>query len=159
MRHVLSNSAHNTIPLSKEVEVLELYLKLEQARMGNRFQYQVKRSSLIDDDFVQVPPLLLQPFVENAIWHGIQPKQGEGLLNICIQPAAEEGVLIQVEDNGIGRKASCELRPVNERHQSKGIEITLNRLLALNSNNKIEYTDLKKEDGSAAGTAVAIYLY
>lgn len=102
MRLVLENSRHEEVPLTQDLEALRLYMDLEQARMNNRFRYEVDIDPAIDEEATLVPPLVLQPFVENAIWHGLSRKEGAGLLRLSVKQ--RDGALTMiVEDDGAGR--------------------------------------------------------
>lgn len=79
MRNILENSRKETIPLRQELETIKLYLDLEAVRMENKFDYRIQISTDIDTENVQIPPLVIQPFLENAIWHGINHKEGKDL--------------------------------------------------------------------------------
>lgn len=104
MRLVLENSRHDEVPLAQDLEALRLYMDLEQARMNNRFRYEVDIDPTIDQDNTMVPPLVLQPFVENAIWHGLSRKDGVGLLRLSVRQR-DGALLMSVEDDGVGRKS------------------------------------------------------
>ena len=124
MRRVLDLSAHQRIPLSDELETLELYLELEALRLKNRLHYRIDVDSEVETDLVTVPPLLLQPFVENAIWHGIAPKNGAGNIDIRVENGAHDQLLhVSILDDGVGLRN--DIRP---NHDSKGIRITRERL-------------------------------
>ncbi|MBK8498695.1 MAG: histidine kinase [Flavobacteriales bacterium] len=104
MRLVLENSRHNEVPLVQDMEALRLYMDMERARLNNRFQYAIEIDPEIDQENIMVPPLVLQPFVENAIWHGLSRKEGEGHLLLTVKQ--EGGMLVMaIEDDGVGRNA------------------------------------------------------
>lgn len=128
MRLVLENSRHEEVPLVQDVEALRLYLDLEQARMNNRFEYEVQIDQAIDQDNTMVPPLVLQPFVENAIWHGLSRKDEVGLLRLSVRQVG--GILVMtVEDNGVGREAATgQTDPKTPSKISMGTVITRERL-------------------------------
>ncbi|MEZ4778813.1 MAG: histidine kinase [Flavobacteriaceae bacterium] len=133
MRSVLENSEEDFIPLSKEIELLELYVKLEHFRFKDKFDYEITVDEHINiEDFV-IPPMLLQPYVENAVWHGLRYKEGKGKLNIRFQQKDAETVVISIEDDGIGRKKSKELKTDNQKKQkSKGMGNIQKRISILN---------------------------
>lgn len=127
MRLTLEYSDQKAITLSEDLQALELYLQLEAARLNNKFTYEIKVDEEIDIDNTMVPPMLLQPFVENSIWHGIAEKQGEGKISIEIKKEAEMINCI-VEDNGVGRKKTN----ADKGKKSMGMKITKARIDILN---------------------------
>lgn len=161
-RQILTVSGKKQIPLSTEIEILNKYLELEKMRFQNDFEYQVTFSDQIDEDYTQLPPMLIQPFAENSIKHGLLHKQGLKKLNIHFELSANEDFLLcTIEDNGIGRKKSAEIKQENlTRHASFSTTAIEQRLELLNKNLKlnhlIEYTDLIDENGMAAGTRVIV---
>lgn len=133
MRLVLENSRHNEVPLDSDMEALRLYMDLERARLNNRFTYEVDIDTSIDQEATLVPPLILQPFVENAIWHGLSKKQGEGRLKIDVRRSGEM-LVITIDDDGVGRSAAPVPDPsVQGGKASLGTSITRERLAALGS--------------------------
>lgn len=130
MRMTLENSVHNTISLTDELNALEGYIQLEARRLKNKFTYEIQVDDVIEKDETMVPPMILQPFVENSIWHGISQKQGRGHIIIHIE---EEGEMLKcsIEDDGIGRgKATQQNYP--EKNKSLGMKITAARIGLLN---------------------------
>lgn len=104
MRSVLENSEEDFIPLAKELELLELYVKLEHSRFSDKFDYEIEVDDKIDIAAFQIPPMLLQPYIENAIWHGLRYKEEKGFLKIKVRQVTNDLLEICIEDNGIGRK-------------------------------------------------------
>jgi two-component system LytT family sensor kinase len=134
MRSVLENSDEDFIPLIKEVELLELYLKLEHNRFKDTFDYQINIDKTIDLEQFSIPPMLLQPYIENAIWHGLRYKKEKGTLEISFKKKDVETILISIIDTGIGRKKSQELKTKNQlKHKPKGMSTIKNRIAILNS--------------------------
>ncbi|HEY1039663.1 MAG TPA: histidine kinase, partial [Bacteroidia bacterium] len=162
MRLILNNSEKSVVTLKEELDAMKLYIELEQMRFQNRFQFRITVSDEIDTEFEQIPTMLIQPYVENAILHGLNPKPGEGLLQIDIRLAA--GVMIcSIIDNGIGREKSAENRRLSAKeHKSMGMSITKQRLQILNtinnSNLSVRINDLKDEKGLPLGTKVDIFI-
>ena len=162
IRNVLQNSKRSLISLSEELEVLQLYLELEQVRFDHKFEFSTHLDKAIDTQILQVPPMIIQPYLENAIWHGLMHKSGQGLLNIDLQMKADK-LQITIEDDGIGREKS---RAINASRKSGkkslGMEITSTRIeminLLNNMNAEHQITDLVNPDGSAAGTRVTLTL-
>lgn len=122
IRKILENSGRTSISLKEEIETLELYLKLEQFRCKNKFSYTIEIDKAIDQYYLMIPSLIIQPFVENAIWHGVIPSEKQGLITISCEKIAE-GIRVTVKDNGVGIQ-----EPKKSRHVSKGIEITEKRI-------------------------------
>jgi len=162
VRRILDNSKNLSIPLDSEINALRLYLDLESMRFNGTFTYDIQTDDEIDLEEVFIPPLILQPFVENSIWHGLTPKEGKG--NLLIQIYPENGNLkCIVQDDGIGRRASRRLKTDNgTTHQSKGFKLTTNRIKLAHHDFHIENTirviDLVDADGNAAGTRVEVLL-
>ncbi|HEY5773489.1 MAG TPA: histidine kinase [Chitinophagaceae bacterium] len=163
MRMVLENSKQVLIPLEEEVKCLELYIQMEQFRCKNSFTYYVKYHDGVNTEEAMIPPLLLQPFVENAIWHGVNPKEGDSRIGIEFFQR-EETLYCVIKDNGIGRKKASELKSqLSEHHKSMGLEITKERLAILgeqgSDESPVEIEDLYDENSNAAGTKVTIRIF
>jgi len=134
MRSVLENSDEDFIPLTKEIELLELYTKLEHFRFKDKFDYEIKVDEKIALEEYVIPPMLLQPYVENAVWHGLRYKKEKGFLSIEFIQETHETIKIVISDNGIGRKKSMELKTENQKKQkSKGMGNTRKRITILNT--------------------------
>lgn len=160
MRSVLENSEEDFISLTKELELLELYVKLEHSRFPDKFEYEIKVDEHIDVAAFQIPPMLLQPYIENSIWHGLRYKEEKGYLKIDLEKLNQETIQITIADNGIGRKKSASLKTNNQKKQkSKGMGNIKKRVAILNDMYKdkvdVHISDLK-EDGS--GTKVVFIL-
>ncbi len=133
MRTVLENSDEDFIPFSKELELLRLYTKLEHSRFPEKFDYEVIIEDGIDINAFEIPPMLLQPYIENAIWHGLRYKEEKGYLKINVKQLTPELLQIEITDNGIGRRKSAELKTQNQRKQrSKGMGNIKKRITILN---------------------------
>jgi LytS/YehU family sensor histidine kinase len=140
MRSVLENSEKDFVPLNEEIEVLSLYIKLEHHRFNNKFDYAIEIDSSLVVDNYKVPPMLIQPYLENAVWHGLRYKEEKGFLKVNIS-ANNEAVIVLIEDNGIGRTKSQELKTKNQKQtESMGLK---NIQARLNIINEIYKTDLK----------------
>ncbi len=133
MRSVLENSEEDFIPLFKEIELLQLYVKLEHFRFKDKFDYTITVDERINvEDFV-IPPMLLQPYVENAVWHGLRYKEEKGKLEIDLKQTDPETIAITITDDGIGRKKSKELKTDHQKNQkSKGMGNIRKRISILN---------------------------
>ncbi len=163
MRQILDNSRKSSITLEEEVQTLENYLLIEQFCNGQRFQYQINVSEALEQDFISLPPMILQPFVENAIKHGMRGLSDDSEGKINIQFNEKDGVLeCIVEDNGIGREKSAELNRISKEtyHESTALAVTTDRLEHLKAegiSTPLEIVDLY-EDGAATGTRIIIRL-
>ncbi len=134
MRAVLENSEQDFIPLSKELELLKLYTKLEHSRFEEKFDFEINVAENVKVDDFQIPPMLVQPYIENAIWHGLRYKEEKGYLKINLNQPDPETIQITIEDNGIGRKRSGELKTMNQKKQnSKGMGNIKKRIEILNN--------------------------
>lgn len=160
IRNVLDNSQLNSIPVSKEIRMLENYLELEKLRFADQFSYSITVDPELDPDFTDIPTMVLQPFVENAIWHGLLHKKERGKVDIRFHKK-EDSVLCIIEDNGIGRERSATQRQTGEEHHSRGLQITRDRLALynrrFNMNATFDIEDLYNEDGLPAGTRANIW--
>lgn len=162
IRLILDNSSNELIPLSKELSALELYIGMEELRFENRFRHRISISADVNPDSVQVPPLLVQPFVENAIWHGLMLQKNDPRLEIEVE-RSNGSIRIRVDDNGIGRERSRSIRSESVLpRRSIGMELARNRLKHLNAqyrtNAGFTVTDKTNGNGESAGTRVEIVL-
>jgi len=162
LRMVLDTSEKNLILLNSEIEMCMLYLELESMRFKNSFEYSIQVDSGIDADTVFIPSLLMQPFIENAIWHGLLQKDGEKQLSIRFSEQHGKLVCI-IHDNGIGRKRSAEIKAqkIGSQHfASRGMEMARQRIENLHADGAhdttIEITDCTDARGNATGTTVRI---
>ncbi len=134
MRAVLENSDEDFIPLKKEIELLELYTKLEHFRFKDKFDYTISLDETIAVDDYQIPPMLLQPYIENAVWHGLRYKTGKGHLHINIDKKNDSEITITIADDGIGRERSKDLKTDHQKKQnSKGMGNIKKRVAILNA--------------------------
>ncbi len=161
MRSILENSRAAEIPLQKEIDLLDNYLAIEQFSRPGKFQYKLEIDPSIDTEEVNIPPMMIQPFVENSIIHGVNHLKSEGLITLIFKKE-ENHLLCTVRDNGIGREASAKMKEQKARkHKSVALEVTKERLGFLNQKNDAKsliFRDLNNDDGSAAGTEVLIRL-
>lgn len=161
MRFTLDNSMHSAIPLRDELEALKLYLELEALRLQGSFTYNIDYGT--DESILEtrIPTLMIQPFVENAIWHGIMLKPDKsGHVQVTIREM-DNLVLCTIEDNGVGREEARKIQEAsNKAHRSRGFQITQQRIDLLNSmygqKFNIQITDLYSADGKPQGTRVSI---
>ena len=160
MRNVLENSEEDFIPFTKELELLRLYVKLEHSRFPEKFDYKIEVADNVQVDAFEIPPMLLQPYVENAIWHGLRYKEEKGMLRITVAQIEEHLLQITVADNGIGRKKSAALKTQHQKKQkSKGMGNIKKRIAILNTmyENKVDVTISDLED-HGIGTKVVLKL-
>ncbi|MEO7990593.1 MAG: histidine kinase [Chryseolinea sp.] len=157
MRLVLENSQEDFIPLQKEQEILSLYLKLEHYRFRDKFDYEIKVDETINTEAIQIPPMLIQPYIENAVWHGLRYKNKKGKLFLHF--FKQNGNLVaEITDDGIGRKRSAELKTENQKkHNSTGLKNIEERLAIINKVYKLNYR-VHIEDRQDSGTRVSVYL-
>jgi tetratricopeptide (TPR) repeat protein len=161
MRVVLENSEEDFIPLEKEIELLELYAKLEHFRFKDKFDYSINVDDSIDVQEYQIPPMLLQPYIENAVWHGLRYKTEKGHLNIDISKKNEDEITITVTDDGIGRERSKALKTENQQKQnSKGMGNIKKRVAILNAmyKDKVDISVDDFQDAEDEGTKVVVTL-
>jgi sensor histidine kinase YesM len=162
IRLVLNNSKRTWISLEEETDMLGLYLDMEKLRFKDAFNYKLSCDENIDPSGLFIPPLLLQPFVENAIWHGLMHKKGNGLVSISFKV---EGNILHciIVDNGVGRSfAAAAGSKSSQTHKSMGIRITRERLALINGDIdddqviSFNIEDLFDDAGQAAGTKVSL---
>ena len=160
MRLILTNSGSNFIPLKEEIKSLRHYLDLEKLRFDDKFEYEINVDKRIDQEFIEIPPMIVQPYVENAIIHGILYKTGKGFISIHFTPG-EKSIHCVVTDNGIGREKSREMmEKAGMQRKSTGMYITKARLEMLNQELHDQFavnvTDMKDDDGNPTGTKVEL---
>lgn len=163
VRIILNNSNKPTVTVGEDLEALKLYLELEQMRFEDKFDYEIIIDASVDTDYDIMPPLLTQPYVENAILHGLNPKPDKGKLTIAFT-SKNNFLICTITDNGIGREKSAEIKrtmPIS-KHKSLGMQITEDRLKILNDMNNsklsVNITNLKDGNGNSLGTRVELYI-
>lgn len=162
MREVLENSTHRLISLQDEVDTLKLYIEMEQLRFANKFTYTIEADDNFNFDDFSIPPLILQPYVENAICHGFLHKEGQGHLKIQFKDN-QDSLLCIIDDDGVGRAYSTNLKSSrNTGHKSRGLEITASRLKifnkSINENDVVKYIDKVDANGNSLGTRIEIII-
>lgn len=162
LRQILDGSNHSTVSLKEEIDLLKNYIELESLRFNGRFAYELTVDESLDVYNLEIPILLVQPHVENAILHGLLPKQGQAKLAIHFIDQRDQ-VLCTVEDNGVGRQKSAEMK--SERgvtHQSRGLSIVAERVSHLHGKDSdqqlIQIDDIVNEQNEAMGTRVSILI-
>jgi len=158
IRLILQNSQEPVISLERELEALQLYLELESLRFVNKFEYKIAVQDNIDTAMLKVPPLIIQPYAENAIWHGLMHRRERG--HLVIEAYEEDETLfLKITDDGVGRKRAAELKSKSaSKQKSMGMRITADRIAMLQQQNKtsITITDLVLADGTDGGTEVLL---
>ncbi len=165
LRLVLQHADKNFITLDEEIKVVKMYLEIESLRFKDSFRYEIIMDESLDQEEILIPSLLLQPFVENAIWHGLLNKEGEKKLDIHFTNIGDTHLRCEITDNGVGRKKAAEIKNKQtsaESFESKALQIIHDRLKLLEQKTgrlaTVEITDLYINDGPAlaAGTKVVI---
>ncbi len=158
MRNTLENSNKDFTPLTTELEQLKEYLELEHMRFQDKFTYQIQIDESLDMEAILIPNMLIQPQLENAIWHGLRYKENSGLLTLTIQKKASS-LSVVIEDNGIGLTKSRELKTKHQReHHSRGLTNTYERIHLLNSLYNCHITiDITEKTGNESGVIVTFH--
>lgn len=161
IRLVLENSRSKQVTLSNELEALRLYLEMEAMRFKDKLRFTIDVNASLDTDLIEIPPLLLQPYVENAIWHGLMHKPEGGLVQVKVEPMQEDCLRITITDDGIGRARATQLKSLSAtRHKSFGMKVTGERISLINrlyqTHTRVQVYDLTDAAGSPAGTEVVL---
>ncbi|WP_238934471.1 tetratricopeptide repeat-containing sensor histidine kinase [Aurantibacter crassamenti] len=163
IRKILESSSLKEIPLAEELETVELYMNIENIRFSNEINFVITIDEAVDPHLIKIPSMILQPFLENALWHGLSSKDGEKNIILVVTKEENEYINISITDNGIGREAAEKLKESKVlKRKSVGIDITKERLANFsrdyqNSFN-VEMIDLYDDDGIASGTKVVLHL-
>lgn len=163
IRNILDHSRTEVIPLTKEIETLKLYIDLEAIRTDNSFAVQYEIDHELLDDNINIPPMLMQPHVENAIIHGLKYLEGKaGILKVTLKNMYDDYIKYSIDDNGIGRQKSIEIKSANAfNHKSYGMDITQNRVNLHNQRYKTNITFIIDDvicDGEICGTKVSFFI-
>lgn len=161
IRLVLENSRSELVPLKNELEALQLYIELEAMRFKQKVQFSISIAPRIDQRFICIPPLLLQPYVENAIWHGLMHKKTGGKVTVDVSQPRENLLHIEITDDGVGRDRASELKSKSAgMHKSFGMQITADRIRIINQlyniQTKAQVVDLVDSFGEPCGTKVIL---
>lgn len=157
-RQVLNRSRDPMTSLEEELNMMQHFLQLEKLRFQDKLDFEIITAPDLDTRMIEVPGLILQPYAENAIWHGIKPKSEAGHLRIAIKKEKKSLICI-IEDNGIGRKKSRELKAaLAKQRASMGMKITEERIQTMGKvkGQSVEIIDLEDENGTALGTRVIL---
>lgn len=161
MRATLENTQKQKIPIKDEIETLELYMGLEKLRLNNKFDYEILVDDEIDIQFEEIPPMLVQPYIENAIWHGISHKKGKGIIKISFRLENENLLKCEIEDNGVGRQKAMEMNKEQQKNKSLGMSITKERLEIINSlkDSKLSVSIVDLEGNNISkGTKIELFI-
>jgi len=160
IRNILDFSKTNAITLGQELESIEIYIQMEQMRFMNKFEYKINVDPLINQENRCIPPHILQPYVENSIWHGLLHKEEIGMITIDIEQE-ENYYVFKVGDNGVGRKKAMLYKTKTATKQkSHGMKITKDRIQLINQLNgkggTVKIIDKEDENGNSLGTVVVV---
>jgi sensor histidine kinase YesM len=162
IRLILDNSMESSVLLERELMALNLYIEIENKRFENKFTWQIEVDPELDTSHLLVPPMVIQPYVENAIWHGLLHKDTPGMLRIRLHKRGSF-LEIDIEDNGVGREAAIDLRSKTSlKTKSHGLDVTAKRIMNFNGDileaEAVRITDLFSPEGKPSGTAVMLKL-
>lgn len=164
IRATLDNARNDRITLEEEISSIKLYLELEAMRFKEKLSYTIQVDDAVDTEFIELPPMLIQPYIENAIWHGLMPKATGGEISVSIWQDSDIALFIEVSDNGIGRARSYEMQQAGRSEKkSHGTRITGDRIALLNEQYGKKVADVSIIDridagNHPAGTTVIIQL-
>jgi len=163
IRIVLENSRSERVTLHNELDMLRLYADMETMRFKQKLSFFVEVEPGVDADFIEIPPLLLQPYVENAIWHGLMHKPEGGTVRVRASQLQENLLQLTITDDGVGRARAAELKSKSANHRkSFGLKMTSERIALVNqlyqTHTQVEIQDLVDTDGQPAGTEVIIQI-
>ena len=161
IRNILDVSKIKEVSLKEELATMDLYMSIENIRFSNEINYQVDINPSMNTDTIKVPPLILQPFLENALWHGLSSKESNKKITLTANKVSDTVVEVNIIDNGIGRSAAAKIKEGKSlKRKSIGIDLTKERLKTFSEDYDDEfsltYHDLTNEDGSPAGTKVSL---
>jgi LytS/YehU family sensor histidine kinase len=161
MRKILESNNKESVTLEEELEIFSKYLEIESLRFNNVFSYSIAIADQIQPGKIKIPHFLIQPFIENAIWHGLLPKEGEKILEISFQYINEKTLRCRINDNGVGRQNSGKMEVI-EGKQSMAIKFIEQRLNLYSKMKNVKYqlkiVDNCNEKGESTGTLVEIDL-
>lgn len=163
VRKILEASSLKEIPLAEELETVDLYMNIENIRFSNEINFEIKVDEGIDTHLVKIPSLILQPFLENALWHGLSSKEGEKKIILHVTPGKNGFINISISDNGVGRAMAEKLKESKVlKRKSVGIDITKERLANFSKDYQnsfdVEIVDLFDNQGNSTGTKVVLHI-
>lgn len=159
IRRILTSSVNNKTKLSSEIEILKNYVELEMVRFEGKFEFKLEIDPTLDADSIEIPSLLIQPYVENAILHGLYNKKDKGFLQIRIYER-KDCVVFEIEDDGVGRIVASKIRERNRStHASMGTKLTEERLKLINESQNVSFQTTDRLEGHEnPGTKVTIWI-
>lgn len=163
IRLILDHSNQNYVLLQNEIDLLKIYIEIEDLRFDKNFDYEISIDENIETDSIQIPSMIIQPFIENAIWHGLLHKETKGKLILQFKKSDSDCIKVIIEDNGIGREKAAELKSKQLlKKKSYGMQITENRIEILNKTQNqstiCNVYDLKDNKNQAIGTKIEIII-
>ena len=164
IRMNLDSSMNNLVPVSEEIDRLDLYLQIELMRFEDKFEYAISIADDIDTESIEIPPMLLQPYVENCILHGILPSEKKGRIEIRVEHNSEQHIVFSIQDNGIGIEESKIRKKLTKNpHVSRGTSITTQRIQLLGAMNNINISingpfEVKSAENEVLGTRVELII-
>jgi len=163
VRRILEASSARETTLSEELETVELYMNIENIRFSYEIDFQIHMDEQVDPDHIRIPSLILQPFLENALWHGLSSKKGAKKIDLLVERDEDDKISIEIRDNGVGRAASQKMKESRVlKRKSLGIDITKERLQNFakdyQNNFTIEINDLLDPEGNPEGTSVTLHI-
>src|SRR6266536_96106 len=163
IRLILDNSAADYITLDAEIQTLQLYMDMEALRFDHAFEYEIQTNDAAASENISIPSMLVQPYAENAIWHGLMQKEEKGKLWIRFLKQDDNVLKVEIEDNGIGRQKAKETESKDAlKRKSYGMQISKDRIELINKLNKyntsVKVLDMMDEDGKASGTKITIII-
>ena len=161
IRPVLENSKSERVTLTNELETLRLYMDMEAMRFGQKVQYLIEMADAVDADAIQIPPLLLQPYVENAIWHGLMHKDEGGQVRVLVTRPRPNHLRVAITDDGVGRAKAAEYKSKSAtKSKSFGLQLTADRIALINqiynTHTQVQVEDLTDPTGNPVGTRVVV---
>ena len=161
IRLILDNSAEEYISLDTEEQTLRLYIDMELLRFDHAFEYEISNDEAVETESISIPPMLIQPYVENAIWHGLLHKQDQGKLYVRFERNGNNSLIVKVEDNGVGRQKAKELEGNHDfKKKSYGMQISKDRIEIINRLYKyktsVNVIDLKDQNDDPSGTRIVL---
>ncbi|MFN8345969.1 MAG: histidine kinase [Spirosomataceae bacterium] len=161
IRLVLENSRSDKVSVGNELETLRLYMEMEAMRFRGKVNFQINIAQNVDRDSIQIPPLLIQPFVENAIWHGLMHKEEGGMIRIEVTQPNDDLLRFDITDDGVGREKAAEFKSKSAtQNKSFGMKVTAERIELINqlynTATQVQIIDLRNKQGEATGTKVVV---
>ncbi|RKR14628.1 tetratricopeptide repeat protein [Maribacter vaceletii] len=163
VRKILEASSLKEIPLAEELETVDLYMNIENIRFSNEINFNISIAEDIDTHTIKIPSLILQPFLENALWHGLSSKEGEKNIKLNVRKCKDGFIHIEITDNGVGRAAAEKIKKNKVlKRKSIGIDITKERLTNFSRDYQnsfsLEIIDLYDENKNSSGTQVLLHI-